>query len=106
MEGDIDRDISLAKKVIDRDISLAKNDIDRYFCLAENDIDRDISLAQKYIDREGIFEEAKKGFVILDTISSLLLTLSVHNISNQREGLCLQHVKLKRGFICRSEKFL
>ena len=67
MEGDIDRDISLA----------------------ENDIDRDISLAKNYIDREGIFEEANRGFVILDTISSLLLTLSVNNIFNQREGLCL-----------------
>ena len=89
MEGDIDRDISLAKNVIDRDISLAKNYIDRDISLAENDIDRDISLAKNYIDREGIFEEAKRGFVILDTISSLLLTLSVNNISNQREGLCL-----------------
>ena len=78
MEGDIDRDISLAENDIDRDISSA-----------ENDIDRDISLAKNYIDREGIFEEAKSGFVILDTISSQLLTLSVNNISNQREGLCL-----------------
>ena len=51
---------------------------------AENDIDRDISWAKNYIDREGIFDEAKRGFVILDTISSLLLTLSVNNISNQR----------------------
>ena len=54
MEGDIDRHISLAKNVIDRDISLT-----------ENDNDRDISLAKNYIDREGIFEEAKRGFVIL-----------------------------------------
>ena len=54
MEGDIDRDISLAKNDIDRDISLA-----------ENDIDKDISLAKNYIDREGILEEAKRGFVIL-----------------------------------------
>ena len=87
-EGDIDRDISLAKKDIDRDISLSKNYIDREISSAENDIDRDISLAKNYIDREGIFEEAKRGFVILYTISSLLLTLSVNNISNQREGLC------------------
>ena len=74
---------------MDRDISLAKNDIDRDISLAENDIDRDISLAKKYVDREGIFEEAHRGFVILDTISSLLWTLSVNNLSNQREGLCL-----------------
>ena len=67
---------------IDRDISLAKNDIDRDISLAENDIDKDISLAKNYIDREGILEEAKRGFVILDTISSLLLTLSVNKISN------------------------
>ena len=52
-EGDIDRDISLAKNDIDRDISLAKNNIDRDISLAENDIDRDISLAKNYIDREG-----------------------------------------------------
>ena len=100
MECDIDRDISLAKNIIDRDISLAKNDIDkdiflaqknidRDIYLAENDVDRDISLAKNYIDREGIFEEAKRGFVIIDNISSLLLTLSVNNISSQREGLCL-----------------
>ena len=82
MEDDIDRDISLDKNDIDRDISLPKNDIDRDISLAENDIDRDISLAKSYIDREGIFEEAKRGFVILDTKSSLLLTLSVNNISN------------------------
>ena len=63
----------MAKNYIDRDISLAKNDIDRDISLAENYIDRDISLAKYYIDREGIFEEAKKSFVILDTISSLLL---------------------------------
>ena len=88
MEGDIDRDISLAKNDIDRDISLA-----------ENDIDRKNSVAKNYIDREGIFEKAKRGFVILDTISSLLLTLSVNNISNQREGLCLYHVQLKRGYL-------
>ena len=74
---------------IDKDISLAKNVIDRYISLAENDIDKNMSLAKNYIDREGIFEEAKRGFVILDTVSSLLLTLSVNNISNQREGLCL-----------------
>ena len=67
---------------------MVKNDIDRDISLVENDIDRDISLAKNYIDREGIFEEAKSGFVILDTISSQLLTLSVNNISNQREGLC------------------
>ena len=66
-----------------------EDDIDRDISLAENDIDRDISLAKNYIDREGIFEEAKRGFVILHAISSLLLTLSVINISNQREGLCL-----------------
>ena len=88
-EGDIDRDISLAEMDIDRDISLAKNDIDRDISLAENDIDRDISLARNYIDREGIFGEAKRGFVILETKSGLLLTLSVNNISSQREGLCL-----------------
>ena len=29
-----------------------------------NYIDRDISLAKNYIDREGIFGEAKRGFVI------------------------------------------
>ena len=63
---------------------MAENDIDRDISLAENDIDRDISFAEYYIDREGIFEEAKRGFVIPDTISSLLLTLSVNNISNQR----------------------
>ena len=79
----------MAKNDIDRHISLAQNDIDRDISLAENDIDRDISLAKSYIDSEGIFEEAKRGFVILDTISSLLLTLSANNISNQREGLCL-----------------
>ena len=89
MEGGIDRDISLAKNDIDRDISLAQNDIDRDISLAGNYIDRDISLAKHYINREGIFEEAKRGFVILDTISSLFLTLPVNNISNQREGLCL-----------------
>jgi hypothetical protein len=88
-EGDIDKDISLPKNDIDKDISLAKNDIDRYISLAENDIDKNMSLAKNYIDREGIFEEAKRGFVILDTVSSLLLTLSVNNMSNQREGLCL-----------------
>ena len=32
--------------------------------LMEGDIDRDISLAKNDIDREGIFEEAKRGFVI------------------------------------------
>ena len=32
---------------IDRDISLAKNDIDIDISLAENDIDRDISLAKR-----------------------------------------------------------
>ena len=79
----------MAKNCIDRDISLAKNYIDRDISSAENDINRDISLAKSYIDREGIFEEAKRGFVILDIIYSLLLTLSVNNISNQREGLCL-----------------
>ena len=79
----------MAKNDIDRDISSAKNDIDRDISLAENDIDRDISLAKNHIDREGIFEEAKRGFVILDTISSLFLTLPVNNISNQREVLCL-----------------
>ena len=89
MEGDIDRDISLAKNDIDRDISSAKNDIDRDISSAENDIDRDVSLAKNYIDREGIFEEAKRGFVIPNTISSLLLTLSVNNISSQKESLCL-----------------
>ena len=88
-EGDIDRDISLAENDIDRDISLAKNDIDRDISLAENDIDRDISLAKNYIDREGIFGEAKRGFVIFETKYSLLLTLSVDNIYNQREGICL-----------------
>ena len=36
-----------------------------------------------------IFREAKIGFVIVETKSGLLLTLSVNNISNQREGLCL-----------------
>ena len=80
MKGDIDRDISLAKNDIDRYISLAKNNMDRDISSAENDIDRDISLAKNYIDREGIFKEAKRGFVILDTMSSLLLTLSVNNI--------------------------
>ena len=79
----------MAENDIDRDISLAKNDIDRDISLAENDIDRDISLAKNYIDREGIFGEAKRGFVILETISGLLLILSVNNISSQREGLCL-----------------
>ena len=83
---------------------MANNDIDIDISLAIKDIDRDISLAKKYIDREGIIEEAKRGFVILDTISSLLLTLSAKNISNQREGLCLKHVQLKKGYICRSEK--
>ena len=68
---------------------MAKDDIDRDISSAENDIDRDISLAKKYIDREGIFEEAKRGFVIFVTIASLLLTLSVNNISNQRESLRL-----------------
>ena len=81
--------LSLARNDIDRDISLAENDIDRDISLAENDIDRDISLAKNYIDREGIFGEAKRGFVIFETKSGLLLTLSVNNISNQREGLCL-----------------
>ena len=76
MEGDIDKDISLAKNYIDRD-----------FSLAENCIDRVISLAKDSINRESIFEEAKRGFVILDTISSLLLTLSINNISNQRKPL-------------------
>ena len=71
------------------DISLAMNDIDRDISSAENDIDSDISLAKNYIDREGIFEEAERGFVILDTIFCLLLTLSVNNISNQRGGFCL-----------------
>ena len=79
----------MAKNYIDRDISLAENDIDRDISLAENYIDRDISLAKNYIDREGIFREAKRGFVIVETKSGLLLTLSVNNISNQREGLCL-----------------
>ena len=79
----------MAKNDINRDISLAKNDIDRDISPAENEIERHVSLAKNYIDREGIFEEAKRGVVILDTISSLLLTLSVNNISNQREGLCL-----------------
>ena len=113
-KNDIDRDISLGENDIDRDISLAENDIDREgqqqdksilqknyihktslcFCrdtlsLAKNDIDRDISLAKHYIDREGIFGEAKRGFVIHETISGLLLTLSVNNIYSQREGLCL-----------------
>ena len=68
---------------------MAKHDIDRDISLAKNDIDRDISSAENDIDREGIFEEAKRGFVIFDTISSLLLTLFVNNISNQRDGLCL-----------------
>ena len=80
---------------------MATNDIYRDISLAENDIDRDISLAKTYIDREGIFEEAKRGFVILDTISSLLLTLAVNNISNQREGLCKRvgiSAQAKRGF--------
>ena len=63
--------------------------MDRDISSAENDIDRDILLAKHYIDREGIFEEANFAFGILDTISSLLLTLSVKNISNQREGICL-----------------
>ena len=72
-----------------KDISFARNDIDRDISLAENDIDRDISLAKNYINRECIFEEAKRGFVILDTMSSLLLTLSIDNISSQREGLFL-----------------
>ena len=79
----------MAENDIDRDISLAKNDIDRDISLAENDIDRDISLAKNYIDREGIFGEAKRGFVIHETISGLLMTLSVNNIYSQREGLCL-----------------
>ena len=87
----------MSKSDIDRDISLAQNDIDRHISLAGNDIDRDISLAKTYIGREGIFEEAKRGLVILDTISSLLLTLSDNNISNQREGLCLKHIQVKRG---------
>ena len=68
---------------------MAKNDIDIYIFLAEIGIDRDISLSKDYIDREGIFEEAKRGCVILDTISSLLLTLSVNYIFNQRECLYL-----------------
>ena len=89
MEGDIDRDISLANNDINIDISLAKNYIVRDLSSAENYIDRDISLAKIYVDRGGVFEEAKRDFVILDTTSSLLLTLSVNNISNQREGLCL-----------------
>ena len=59
-EGDIDRDISLAKNYIDRDIFMAKNDIDRDISSSENDIDRDISLSKNYIDREGIFEEARE----------------------------------------------
>ena len=87
----------MAKNDIDRDISLPKNNIERDISLAKNDIDRDISLAKNYIDREGIFEEAKRGFVILDTISSLFLTLSVNNILNQ-------HVQLKSGYLCRREK--
>ena len=82
-------EISLWLKIILTDISLDKNDIDRDISLAENYIDRDISLAKNYIDREGILEEANQGFVILDTISSQLLNLSVNNISNQREGICL-----------------
>ena len=45
---------------------MVKNDIDRDISMVENDIDRNISLAKNYIDREGIFEEAKQGFVILD----------------------------------------
>ena len=57
MEGDIDRDISLAQNDIDWEISLAQNDIDRY-----------ISLAKNFIDREGIFEEAKRGFVTSDPL--------------------------------------
>ena len=73
---------------MDRDNSLAKNDIDRDISLTDNDIDRDISLSKNYMDREGIFEEAKGGFVILDTLSSLLRTLSVNIMYNQREGLC------------------
>ena len=83
------RYISLAKNDFDRDISLAKNDIDRDISFAKNCIDRDISLAKNYIDREGLFEEAKGGFVILVTIYSLLLTLSVNKISSQGKGLCL-----------------
>ena len=78
----------MTKNDIDRDISLAKNDIDRDISLTDNDFDRDISLAKNYIDREGIFVEAKGGLVILDTISSLLRTLSVNIMYNQREGLC------------------
>jgi hypothetical protein len=76
MEGDIDRDISFAKNDIDRDISSA-----------ENDNDSDISLAKIYIDREGIFEKAKRAFVILDSISSLILNHSVHIISKQIVGI-------------------
>ena len=49
----------------------------------------EISLWLKIILTERVFKEAMRGFVILDTISSLLLTLSVNNISSQREGLCL-----------------
>ena len=79
----------MVRNDIDRDISLAINDIDRDISLAKNYIDRDISLAKNDIDREGIFGEAYRGFVNLETISGLLLTLSVNNISNQREGLCL-----------------
>ena len=88
-EGDIDRDISLAKNDIDRDISLAKNDIDRDISLAKNDIDRDISLVKNDIDREGIFEEAERGFVnnffLLHYALVLLLTLSVNIIFSQRD---------------------
>ena len=75
---------------------MVRNDIDKDISLAENDIDRDISLAKNYIDREDTFEEAKRGFGILGTISSLLLTLSVNNISNQREGLCLEQLSIKK----------
>ena len=90
MEDDIDRDISLAKNDIDRDISLQINDIDRDISFAKNDIDRDISLAKNDIDREGVFQRAERGFVIQRYAKSgILMTLSVNNISNQREGLCL-----------------
>ena len=65
---------------------MATNDIDRDISLATNDIDRDISLAKNYIDRKGIFGEAKRGFVIHETISGLLMTVSVNNISNQRKA--------------------
>ena len=67
----IDKDISLALNDIHRDISLAKNDSVRYISLAKNDIS---------VSRE-IFCDSKIYFILI------LLTLSVHNISNQREGL-------------------